>query len=92
MVYRLNYLRLLASRRLAELKASRESRLASEAMTLEQKLDAASKEEAAISAAAERAGNMVAELEAAEALRNVKLFVAMLVALFVALFALRSLS
>ena len=92
MVYRLNYLRLLASRRLAELKASRESRLASEAMTLEQKLDAASKEEAAISAAAERAGNMVAELEAAEVLRNVKLFVAMLVALFVALFALRSLS
>ena len=92
MVYRLNYLRLLASRRLAELKASRESRLASEAMTLEQKLDAASKEEVAISAAAERAGNMVAELEAAEALRNVKLFVAMLVALFMALFALRSLS
>ena len=74
------------------LKASRESRLASEAMTLEQKLDAASKEEVAISAAAERAGNMVAELEAAEALRNVKLFVAMLVALFMALFALRSLS
>ena len=72
------------------LKASRESRLASEAITLEHTLDADSKEEAALSAAAERAGNIVAELEAAKALQNVKLFVAMLVVLFVALFALRT--